>query len=241
MENKIKLIIFDLDNTLINYGGVTKKAWDLACLQMVKHYSINVDALKIADEIFRVNNSIWEDEEKRPRGNFSFDALRKRIVSEAFHHLKIDNSKAIDFLVNNYAKYKYEAIYVFNDVRPTLETLRNRGYILALLTNGDAMTQREKLARFNLEELFDHIFIDGEQGIGKPEKQAYDNVLNACHVDAKETFMVGDHYLWEVVAPKRYGLGAIWVNRDESLPPQDSIITPDYIIKNINELLNIFK
>lgn len=25
--------------------------------------------------------------------------------------------------------------------------------------------------------------------------------------------MIGNHYLWEVIAPKQYGLKAIWVNR----------------------------
>ena len=97
-------------------------------------------------------------------------------------------------------------MYVFDDVHPTLQTLRKRGYTLALLTNGDASTQREKLARFDLEKPLDYIFIDGEQGVGKPDKQAYDNVLNACNVKASEACMVGDHYLWEVVAPKKYGL-----------------------------------
>ena len=58
MEKDIKLIIFDLDNTLINYGGVTKKAWNLTCAEMVRHYPILCDALALSDEIYKVNNSI---------------------------------------------------------------------------------------------------------------------------------------------------------------------------------------
>lgn len=241
MEKNIKLIIFDLDNTLINYGGVTKKAWDLTCTEMVKHFPIKCDALVLSDEIYKVNNSIWEDEAKRPRGNFSFDELRRSIIQEAFHNLKIDNLEAIEFLVTHYAACKHEAVYVFDDVHPTLQTLKERGYTLALLTNGDAPTQREKLARFDLEKPLDYIFIDGEQGVGKPEKKAYDNVLDACNVKASEACMVGDHYLWEVVAPKKYGLKAIWVNRDHTPIPVEETVKPNYRIENIQELLNIFK
>lgn len=236
----IELLIFDLDNTLINYGGVTEKAWKLTCQKCVEKYDIGLDAMKMADEIIKVNNSIWEDENKRPKGNFSFYELRKSIVSEALSHFEIDKNAIIEFLVENYSQCKHDAVYVFEDVFKTLKELKRRGYILALLTNGDSAFQREKLKRFHLEDLFDGIFIDGEQGIGKPEKQAYDNVLNKFQVSSNKACMIGDHYLWEVVAPKHYGLKAIWVNRGNLGVKNNENIKADFVIKNISELLKIF-
>ncbi|WRK54154.1 hypothetical protein SD457_03690 [Coprobacillaceae bacterium CR2/5/TPMF4] len=53
--------------------------------------------------------------------------------------------------------------------------------------------------------------------------------------------MIGDHYLWEVVAPKRFGLNAIWVNRGDLGVKGNEDIKADYVIKNIGELLQIFK
>lgn len=237
----IKVLIFDLDNTLINYGGVTEKAWKLTCQRCVEEKKMSLDAAKLTYEIIKVNNLIWEDENKRPKGNFSFYELRKSIVKEALSHLKIENDEIVEYIVSNYSHYKHEAVYVFEDVFDTLKELRKRGYLIVLLTNGDSAFQREKLKRFDMEKLFDGIFIDGEQGVGKPEKEAYDNVLNMFQVQPYEACMIGDHYLWEVVAPISYGLKAIWVNRGKLGMKGNENIKADYVIKNISELLRIFK
>lgn len=237
----VKVIIFDLDNTLINYGGVTDKAWKLTCQKCSEIYEMKSDAMTIANEIIAVNHSIWEDEKKRPKGNFSFNELRKAIVKEALCHLDIENSEIIDWLVFHYSYYKHEAVYVFEDVFETLTELKNRGYLIALLTNGDSTFQREKIKRFDLVKLFDGIFIDGEQGVGKPEKQAYENVLRMFDVQPFEACMIGDHYLWEVVAPKKYGLKAIWVNRGKLGVKGNEDIKADFEIHEIGELLNILK
>ncbi len=236
----VKVLIFDLDDTLINYGGVTEKAWRLTCQKLVQEYKVDFDAMMIAEEIVKVNNSIWENESKRPKGNFSFYELRKSIVKEALSHFDIDNDDMVEFLVSNYAICKHEAVYVFEDVFDTLNELKRRGYYIALLTNGDSESQREKLKRFHMEPLFDGIFIDGEQGVGKPEKEAYDNVLKKFQVQPYEACMIGDHYLWEVVAPKSYGLKAIWVNRGELGVKGNEDIKADFVIQNIGELLDIF-
>lgn len=239
MEN-VKVLIFDLDNTLINYGGVTKQAWELACQALIKNNNIDINSQELADEIVAVNNSVWEDEKKRPKGNFSFYELRKGIVKKAFEHLNIDNDEALEFLIQNYSHFKHAAVYMFEDVPRTLKELKKKGYIITLLTNGDSDFQREKIQRFQIESLFDGIFIDGEQGVGKPEKAAYDNVLRQFDVQPDEACMIGDHYLWEVVAPKRYGLKAIWVNRGNLGVKGNENIKADAVIENIGELLSIF-
>ena len=240
MKN-IKLLIFDQDNTLINYGGVTEKAWQLASKKCTNTFDLSIDVKNLTNQIMKVNDAIWNDETKRPKGNFSFQELRTDIVTTALKNFNIKDEMITDFLVQQYAVCKYDAIYVFEDVFDTLKQLKARGYQLALLTNGNAMVQREKLRRFHLESLFDGIFIDGEQGIGKPERKAYENVLNFFHLIGDEACMIGDHYLWEVVAPKKYGLHAIWVNRGNLGVKGNERIKADAMIYNIGELLNILE
>ena len=238
--NNIRLIIFDLDDTLINFGGVTEKAWKLTCESLVKQFSLDIDSEIIANEIVVINNAFWSDEEKRPKGNFSALDIRASIVSKALDKLNMKDEKLIDYLVNHYATYKYQAVSLYEDVPNVLKELKHRGYIITLLTNGDSTSQREKIARFDLEPLLDGIFIEGEQGVGKPDQKAYNNILNRFGVLEHEACMIGDHYLWEVVAPKKYGLKAIWVNRGDSIIPMDDHYHADYTINNISDLLDIF-
>ena len=109
--------------------------------------------------------------------------------------------------------------------------------LLALVTNGQSDTQRAKVERFDLARRFDHIQIEGEHGFGKPEARAYTHAMRALGVEAHETWMVGDNLEWEVVAPQRLGIFAIWHDHLGDGLPEGSTIKPDRIIRSITELL----
>jgi len=110
-----------------------------------------------------------------------------------------------------------------------------------LLIKGDSAFQREKLKRFATKSLFDAIFIDGEQGVGKPEKEAYENVLKMFQLEAYQACMIGNHYLCIIFAPISYGLKAVWVDRGQLGVAGYENIKANDVIKNIEELLNVFK
>ena len=54
------------------------------------------------------------------------------------------------------------------DAIDTVRWLRESGRRLALLTNGAAVAQRRKIARFELADLFDAILVEGELGSESP-------------------------------------------------------------------------
>ena len=126
---------------------------------------------------------------------------------------------------------------MFPGAHETLDRLKELGVKLALVTNGGAEAQRAKVVRFALEHRFDHIQIEGEHGFGKPEEQAYSHALASLRVEARETWMVGDNLEWEVVAPQRLGIFAIWYDGYGVGLPPNSPIRPDRIIRTLPELL----
>ena len=126
---------------------------------------------------------------------------------------------------------------MFPGAHETLDRLKELGVKLALVTNGAAEAQRAKVVRFALEHRFDHIQIEGEHGFGKPEEQAYIHALAALGVEAHETWMIGDNLEWEVVAPQRLGIFAIWYDGYGVGLPSGSPIRPDRIIRALPELL----
>ena len=108
---------------------------------------------------------------------------------------------------------------------------------MALITNGAAEPQRAKVVRFALEQRFDHIQIEGEHGFGKPEERAYKHAMEVLGVGPQETWMVGDNLEWEIVAPQRLGIYAIWQDAYGVGLPADSPIRPDRIIRRLSEVL----
>jgi putative hydrolase of the HAD superfamily len=128
-------------------------------------------------------------------------------------------------------------MFVFPGAHDAIDALKALGVKLALVTNGGALTQRAKVERFALTHRFDHIQIEGEHGFGKPEERAYLHAMDALGVKARDTWMIGDNLEWEVVAPQRLGIYAVWMDtHGEGLPP-GSLIKPDRIIRSLTELL----
>jgi putative hydrolase of the HAD superfamily len=119
----------------------------------------------------------------------------------------------------------------------TLDRLKELGVKLALVTNGASEPQRKKVVRFALEHRFDHIQIEGDHGFGKPEEQAYIHAMAVLGVEPHETWMIGDNLQWEVVAPQKLGIYAIWFDGYGTGLPPDCDIRPDRIIRSLPELL----
>jgi putative hydrolase of the HAD superfamily len=126
---------------------------------------------------------------------------------------------------------------LFPDAHETLDRLKELGIKLALITNGAAEPQRAKIVRFALEHRFDHIQIEGEHGFGKPEERAYNHAMEVLGVGPDETWMVGDNLEWEIAAPQRLGIYAIWHDGYGVGLPRNSSIRPDRIIRRLSELL----
>lgn len=125
---------------------------------------------------------------------------------------------------------------LFPHAHEVIDALKAEGVLLALVTNGAADVQRAKVARFDLARRFDHVQIEGEHGFGKPEERAYLHAMQALGVGPHETWMVGDNLEWEVAAPKRLGIYAVWHDvLGQGLPP-GCAVEPDRIIRSLAEL-----
>ena len=142
-----------------------------------------------------------------------------------------------DALADAYNALHDEELSLFPDAHETLDRLKELGIKLALITNGAAEPQRAKVVRFALEHRFDHIQIEGEHGFGKPEERAYKHAMEVLGVGSQETWMVGDNLEWEIIAPQRLGIYAIWHDGYGVGLPPDSPIRPDRIIRRLSELL----
>jgi putative hydrolase of the HAD superfamily len=140
-------------------------------------------------------------------------------------------------LADRFSIFREEQVCLFPDAHQVVDALRGKGVLLALITNGAADLQRAKIDRFDLARRFHHIQIEGEHGFGKPEERAYRHAMTALGVAATETWMIGDNLEWEVVAPQRLGIHAIWYDPAGEGVPTGSAVRPDRIVRSLSELL----
>ena len=235
-----RAILFDLDDTILSFGRRSDLLLQLAT-EHAEHFApvALAEASAVLETAF-VN--AWADPARHKAGRFRLAQFRQEVVEDAFAGLRA-RAPALtpDFaraFATRFHTYREDQAQCFPGAVATVETLKARGVRLALVTNGTSEAQRAKLARFDLARLFEHVQIEEEAGFGKPEPAAYRHALETLGVAAQETWMVGDHLEWEVAAPQRLGIYAIWHDHLQAGLPPDSPIRPDRIIRTIPELLD---
>lgn len=233
-------ILFDLDDTIITEGERYPILVQVA--SEFRESLAGQDPVAVADHLEAALAAYWGDpetaRETRLRANGGIRQARHRIVTRAFESFGVPDAEGIAAIFSSrFTELRAIGAREFDGARHTLETLRNTGVKLALVTNGAAEIQRAKIERFSLSSYFDHIQIEGEHDFGKPDPRAYQHALEALHANPAGTWMVGDNLEWEVSAPQRLGIFAIWHDHLGRGLPHGTTVRPDRIIRQLPELL----
>lgn len=230
-----RAILLDLDDTILNDGGGAEVTWHAVCVEATQSIP-GLDADRLFREIARVREWYWSDPDRHREGRHDLRAASTRIVHGALTSLGIDDLELARSIANAYRDRRDAVIRPFPGAIEAVETLVARDIRLALITNGAGPSQRVKIERFNLARYFDYILIEGEFGVGKPDVRVYRAAMEALDSQASNTWMVGDNFEWEVVAPKQLGIRAVWVDHKGYGVPVDSSTKPDHVIATLHQL-----
>jgi putative hydrolase of the HAD superfamily len=186
--------------------------------------------------------AFWSDQARHKAWRPRLAEARRMLVAEAFEDLNAAGARGLTrdqahAFADEFHAWREAEARLFPGALETIDALKAAGVRLALVTNGQSGPQRAKVERFDLARRFDHVQIEGDHGFGKPEERAYRHALQAVGVGAHEAWMVGDNLEWEVAAPQRLGIFAIWHDHLGDGLPAGSPIVPDRIIRSIPELL----
>jgi len=231
-------IFLDLDDTIIAYSDGAKECWERLCVQYAERIG-GVDAEALSSAIRDVQSWYWKDTERHRRGRLDLQQARREIVGRAFCNLGITHRELADEMADSFTFMREELVEPFPGVMDALRTLRSRIGRLALITNGNAVPQRKKIAKFGLEGFFDYILVEGEFGAGKPDERVYLHCLKQLKVGPEETWMVGDNLEGDVAAPQRLGMKGIWLDHATKGLPEETPVRPDHIIPHLSELIKI--
>jgi putative hydrolase of the HAD superfamily len=236
-----RAILFDLDDTILQAYGRPGAAW----LAVAEEFAADLGPLsptQVAQAVVAFARDFWADAERHRIWRVQLGAARRQVVAGGLAQLAAAGhpppSPAVAHrMADRFSAHRDEQMGLFPDAHRVVDALKGHGVLLGLVTNGAADAQRAKIERFDLAHRFDHIQIEGEHGFGKPEERAYLHAMHSLGVQAAETWMVGDNLEWEVVAPQRLGIYAIWCDPERNGLPAQSTVKPDRIIRTLSELL----
>jgi putative hydrolase of the HAD superfamily len=245
-----RAMLIDMDETILSAYGRPELAWNNVTAEFAHEFAPLLPQ-QVAAAILDSARKFWAAAGAEWR--LKLEEARHEIVKSGFAALSatgrpLPGELAIR-LTDRFTAYREEEMFVFpgahdaidalkaRGAHDAIDALKARGVKLALVTNGAAVPQRAKVERFELAHRFDHIQIEGEHGFGKPEERAYLHAMEALGVTASDTWMVGDNLEWEIAAPQRLGIYAIWIDAHGQGLPAESTIKPDRIIRSLLELL----
>jgi len=208
----IKLIIFDLDGTLLNSIDVIVQSFKKAAELLGVNIDLNV-----------VRNNI---------GIPSREILNKALKTKVDEHLMSKfltlRRRLHDELIMN-AK-------LFEDALPTLIRLKERGYKLALVSSNVRYRLERILERNKIRDFFDVVVSYEDVKRPKPYPDMVLKALEEIKVDAKNTVLVGDS-INDIISAKRAGVTAILIDRKGVREK----LGEDFRISSLKELSRLIK
>lgn len=236
MEGSLDALLLDLDDTILDDSSGYQAAWDAAVDGVLRAHP-ELERAAFVAELERVKVWFWSDPERNRRGRLDLLATRTRILSRALESLGIAGSEAAEPAARAHTEVRDRSQRLLPGAWEALEALRERVPALALVTNGAREPQRAKIERFGLAGFFDHIQVEGEFGLGKPEPGVYAHVLSVLDARPGRCLMVGDNFEADVLGAQRAGLHAAWVDkRGVGRPPRPGL-RAHWTLRHIRELV----
>lgn len=220
----LKLILFDIDDTLLDFTACSRESTRLACKSMGVPFS---DTLFSA--FLRINPVLWREIEQGKRTKEALYAERWNLIFEAVG-MKVDGPK-FELLFHDFLAESAEK------VPGALETVQAlaKWYPLGAASNGWSGQQRRRMEKSGLAPYFSHWFFSEDIGAAKPSRAFFDAVMKELPgISPEEILLVGDSLTADISGAKQYGIRTCWFNPGRKPDPEK---LADHEIHELGELL----
>jgi putative hydrolase of the HAD superfamily len=215
----IKGILFDLDNTLIDFMKMKRMACAEAASAMVGA-GLKGDTQQIQTELFEFYMD-YGIEGDRPYNEF----LKKR---DAFSEVILAAA------INAYLRVKNAFLEPYPGVIPTFVQLIKRGIALGAITDAPSLKGLRRIDAIKLQGFFDVVITEA----GKPKPDGFLKAADHLKLSPDQLMMVGDWPEKDMVGAKGAGLKTCFAKYGHTVGDA-SLITPDFVINQIEDLLTL--
>ena len=187
----IRLVLFDLDNTLLDFEKMKVESIRAAISAMQKK-GLKIEAKKAFDEIFKIyKNKGWEY-------HFVLDKFLKS-------NLKKMDYNELAAGINAYREKREKTLKLYPNVKKTLGRLKEKNIKMAIITDAPKLQAYIRLTKLGIDKYFDKV-IEGkrQKETGRPLKKA----LKKLKLKPDEILCVGDSVERDLKPAKRFGMTA---------------------------------
>ena len=189
---KIKAVLFDLDNTLVDFMKMKRLSSEAAVSAMV-NAGLGLDENAAMERLFKLyeeqgieNQSIFEVFLKKEMGKVDYKILSEAIVA--------------------YRRVKTGQLSTYPRVHSTLIRLKERGLKLGIVSDAPKKQAWLRLAEMSLSDFFDVVIALEDTGELKPSELPFKQALKVLGLSAEEILFVGDNPSRDIAGAKKVGM-----------------------------------
>ncbi|KYK38624.1 MAG: HAD family hydrolase [Theionarchaea archaeon] len=252
-SNSAGLVIFDLDNTLVDRNAVFENAqreiiertkgckaterdmrvlreMDSILIEKKKSHLYPFEILALSLWFYYHKNITMEESILKSLSAFEDKSRKSKEIEEAIVRAE-ETASIFNDIINGPAK-------PFEGVKEVLETMKKRGYKMILLSESSELMQRKTLEVHNLKHYFDDIILCAQKN-----KKCFLDIKKQWGGDDSGTvrfFVVGDGIERDIVPGNEAGAVTVW--KPGNFNPGvrgPGVKQPDYSVEDIRDLLTI--
>ena len=218
----IKAVIFDLDNTLVDFMSMKQQAVAAAINSMIDA-GLGLTPAEARDRI----DAIYQE-----RG-IEFQKVFDQLLYDIFQ--KVDY-KILSAGVIAYRRAREAALVPYPHVNMTLVAILKRGIKLAVVSDAPSREAWLRLCYLDFHHLFDHVITFDDTGERKPSPVPFRRALELLQVKPHEAIMVGDWAERDVVGAANLGITTAFARYGDTFGTTES--HADYDLGDVSELLD---
>jgi putative hydrolase of the HAD superfamily len=218
----IKAVMFDLDNTLVDFMKMKRASCEAAVSAMVDS-GLKVDKKKAMKVLFELYDKY----------GIEYNLIFQKLVAKI--NRKVDY-RILARGINAYRKVQEGFLEPYPNVVPTLIKLREKGIKFAIVSDAPKLKCWMRLVELRIEDFFDYIVTFDDTGVRKPDAKPFLMALRLLKITPEEAVFVGDWPERDIKGAKALGIKTVHAHYGNL---SKSKVKADYSIENFDELLRI--
>lgn len=192
----------------------------------------------LVDETEAYNHRVREMIQNTHVSFEAFDRMRIHFAKQGLN----GDAEAIRHFGLAKTPWHHEDEVPYDDAAATLKELKLRGYRIGIIAN-QAAGSADRLDAWGLLPYIDVVAASAELGVSKPDRAIFEQAFEMANCAPTEAAMIGDRLDNDIIPAGELGMATVWIPNGLSIyhAPARFRCRPDFIIKNLSELLNIFE
>lgn len=221
----IRAVIFDLDNTLVDFMAMKRQSIDAAIRAMI-------DAgLNLTPEEARARiDSIYKE-----RG-IEFQSVFDELLYDQFNKV---NYKILSAGIIAYRRAREAALVPYPHVYMTLMELLKRGLKLAVVSDAPGREAWLRLCYLNFHHIFDAVVTFDDTRQRKPNPGPFRKALELLEVPPEEALMVGDWAERDMIGAANIGMKTVFARYGDTFGTLET--HANYEISDVKDLIPIIE